>query len=49
MNHKHIEALLITLLCIVFIALCILMATPAAAYEGDRVTTRRQDALHEGR
>ncbi len=47
MKHKHIEALLITLLCIVFIALCILMATPAAAYEGDRVTTRRQDALHE--
>ena len=47
MKHKNIEALLIALLCIVFIAICILMATPATAYDGTRITTARQDALHE--
>lgn len=47
MKHKNIEALLIALLCIVFIVLCVLMATPAGAYDGERVTTRRQDELHE--
>lgn len=46
MNHKYIEALLIALLCFVFISLCVLLATPAAAYEGPRITTARQDELH---
>ena len=47
MNHKSIEALLIALICMVIIVLCVLMATPASAYEGDRITTAKQDALHQ--
>lgn len=47
MRHKYIEALLIAIICIAFIALCVLMATPAGAYDGSRITTARQDALHE--
>jgi len=47
LKHKYIEAMLIALLCMVFIVLCIIMATPANAYEGTRITTARQDALHE--
>lgn len=47
MKHKYIEAFIISIVCIIFIILCVLMATPAAAYDGDRITTARQDALHE--
>lgn len=47
MRHKNIVALLIALMCIVFIAFCVLLATPAAAYDGTRITTAKQDALHE--
>ena len=47
MKHKNIEAFIITIVCIIFIILCVLMATPAAAYDGSRITTARQDALHE--
>lgn len=47
MKHKHIEALLIAIICIVFIAFCVLLATPANAYEGEPIRTARQDALHE--
>lgn len=47
MKHKNIEAMLIALLCVVFIVLCVIMATPAGAYNGGRITTARQDALHE--
>jgi len=46
MNHKYIVALAITLLCIMFIALCVMMAVPANAYDGDPIRTARQDALH---
>ena len=47
MKHKYIVAMGVTILCMIFIALCILMATPASAYDGTRVTTARQDALHQ--
>ena len=47
MNHKNMIALAITLLCILFIALCVLIAVPAAAYDGDPVRTNRQDTLHD--
>lgn len=47
MKHKNIEALLIAIICIVFIVFCVLLATPATAYDGTRITTARQDALHE--
>ena len=46
MKHKHIEAMIIALVCIAFIAFCVLLATPAGAYDGERITTARQDALH---
>lgn len=46
MRHKNIEALLIALVCIAFIVFCVLLATPAGAYDGGRITTARQDALH---
>lgn len=46
MNRKYLEAFLIAVLCIAFIALCVLMATPAAAYE-EPVRTEKQEALHE--
>ena len=47
MKHKYIVAMGVAILCMIFIALCVLMATPAAAYEGSRITTARQDALHQ--
>lgn len=47
MNHKYIVPLLVALFCCILLALAlILLVTPAHAYEGDRVTTRRQDELH---
>ena len=46
MNHKHIVPLIIALICIALIALCVVIAVPAAAYE-ERVTTEKQKALHE--
>lgn len=46
MKHKNITAFIITTLCICLIVLCVALATPAAAYEGERITTNRQDALH---
>ena len=47
MNHKYIVPLLTALLCMVFIVLCLILTTPARAYEGPRITTAKQDALHE--
>ena len=47
MRHKYIVPLIITILCILFILLCILLATPGHAYEGEAVRTRKQEALHE--
>lgn len=47
MKHKNIEAFIITIVCIIFIILCVLMATPTKAYDGSRITTARQDALHQ--
>ena len=47
MKHKYIVAMGVAILCMIFIALCVLMATPTKAYEGERITTARQDALHD--
>ena len=47
MKHKYIVAMGVAILCMIFIALCVLMATPTKAYDGGRITTARQDALHE--
>ena len=47
MKQKYIVAMAISILCLVFIGLCVVMAMPAKAYEGTRITTAKQDALHE--
>jgi hypothetical protein len=47
MKHKYIVAGGVVILALIFIVLCVAMATPAAAYDGERITTARQDALHE--
>lgn len=46
MKHKNNVAIIITLMCIMFIVLCVILASSAAAYDGSRITTARQDALH---
>lgn len=46
MKHKYIVAGGVVLLTLILIVLCVAAATPAAAYEGERITTARQDALH---
>lgn len=49
MNNKYIVCGGAVLLCVIFIALCVALASPAkAAYdEPQRVTTAKQDALHD--
>lgn len=46
MRHKDIVRGIIICLVVLFIAFCVMLATPAKAYEG-RVTTAKQDAIHE--
>lgn len=47
MKHKYIVAGGVVILALILIVLCVAMATPAAAYDGSRITTARQDALHD--
>lgn len=47
MSHKRMVALMIVLWAIVLILVVMMLATPVAAYDGTRITTARQDALHE--
>lgn len=48
MKHKYIIRGIVICMIVLFLALCVLMATPVgAAYDGARVTTARQDALHQ--
>ena len=47
MRHKRIVYMIVALLCMVFIALCLLLATPAAAYDGEPIRTEKQEYLHE--
>ena len=44
--HNRIRELIICL-AVLFIALCVILATSASAYSGERVKTARQDALHQ--
>lgn len=46
MNNRRNIALLIAMICILLLALCVAMCSPAQAYDGGRITTARQDALH---
>lgn len=47
MRHKDIVRGIIICLVVLFIAFCVMLATPAKAYDGEQITTARQDALHE--
>ena len=47
MEHKDILRGIVITMVILLIVLAVIMATPAGAYEGGRITTARQDALHE--
>lgn len=46
MRHKDIVRGIIICLVVLFIAFCVMLATPAKAYEGEGITTAKQDALH---
>lgn len=47
MKHNNIVRGVTVLLALILIIFCVILATPAHAYEGNRVTTARQAALHE--
>ncbi len=47
MKHTYIVPLIVAIMAVVLIIFCVILATPAHAYEGERITTARQDALHE--
>lgn len=46
MRHKDIIRGIIICLVVLFVAFCVMLATPAKAYDGERITTAKQDALH---
>lgn len=47
MKHTYIVRGVTVLLALILIVFCVILATPAHAYDGTRITTARQDALHE--
>lgn len=47
MNHNHILRRIIICMIVLFVALFVILVTPVNAYEGTRITTAKQDALHE--
>ena len=47
MKHNNIIAGIVICMVVFMIVICVMLATPAHAYEGDRITTARQDALHQ--
>jgi hypothetical protein len=47
MNHKDILRGIVICMIVLFVAVCIILVTPVGAYDGGRITTARQDALHE--
>lgn len=47
MRHKYIARGIVICMAVIVILLIVILATPAKAYEGERITTARQDALHE--
>lgn len=47
MKHKDVGLFIILVLVLIGVVGIILLTTPAEAYEGERITTARQDALHE--
>lgn len=47
MKHTYIVPLIVAIMAVVLIIFCVILATPAHAYDGTRITTARQAALHE--
>ena len=47
MRHKYIARGIVICMAVIVILLIVILATPVKAYEGERITTARQDALHE--
>ena len=47
MKHNYIVPLIVAVLALILIVFCVALATPAYAYDGTRITTARQEALHE--
>ena len=47
MRRRHITEMLVAIVCIVVILFVVLLATPASAYEGEQIWTKKQIALHE--
>ena len=47
MKHNNIVRGIVICMVVIMIFLCVLLATPADAYEGGRVLTHRQIALHD--
>lgn len=46
MRHKDIVRGIIICIVVLFVAFCLLLATPAAAYDGEPIRTARQDDIH---
>jgi len=42
MKHNYIMPLIVAIMAVVLIIFCVILATPAHAYEGDRITTARK-------
>lgn len=47
MKHNNIVRGIVICMVVLFVALCVILATPAGAYEGDQIWTKKQIALHE--
>lgn len=47
MKHNNIVRGIVICMALILIVLCVILATPAGAYDGTRITTARQVALHE--
>lgn len=47
MKHTYIVPLIVAIMAVVLIIFCVILATPAHAYDGERITTARQESLHE--
>lgn len=47
MKHNNIVRGIVICMVVLFVALCVILATPAGAYDGNPIWTKKQIALHE--
>lgn len=47
MKHNWVVSGIVICMVILALVLCVILATPVGAYNGARITTNKQDALHE--